>query len=61
VSLGISFLITAVWFLLNVQRPSPLDLLPFAWTWLTLWLATSVVMELWRRYAGSGPARRPRA
>ncbi len=61
VSLGISFLITAVWFVLNVQRPSPLDVLPFAWTWLTLWLATSVVVELWRRYAGSGPARRPRA
>ena len=59
--LGMAFALTAIWFLLNVQRPSPLDVLPFAWTWLTLWLAASVVHELWRRYAGHGSARRPRA
>ena len=58
---GIAFLLTTLWFLLNVRRLSPLDVLPFAWTWLTLWLATSVVFELWRRYAGTAVVRRRRS
>ena len=49
--LGVAFLLTAVWFVLNVQHPSPLDVLPFVWTWVTLWLALSICWELWRRYA----------
>ena len=59
--LGIAFLLTALWFLLNVRRLSPLDLLPFAWTWVTLWLALSVAFELWRRYAATAPAGRRRS
>ena len=51
--LAVAFLITLVWFLANVRRLSPLDVLPFAWTWLTLWLACSIAFELWRRYGQS--------
>jgi hypothetical protein len=54
----LAFVLTAVWFLANVRRVSPLDILPFAWTWLTLWLFLSVALDLWRRYAGL--ARRDR-
>jgi hypothetical protein len=47
-----SFVLVAGWFFTNVRQLSPLDVLPFAWTWLTLWVAASVVAELWRRYTG---------
>ena len=59
--LGIAFLLTALWFLLNVRRLSPLDVLPFAWTWVTLWLALSVAFELWRRYAATAVLGRRRS
>ena len=58
--LGVSFAITAVWLVVNVRRPSPLDVLPFAWTWLTLWLALSVGLELWQRLRPACPRRRGR-
>jgi hypothetical protein len=57
----ISFAITVFWFLANVRRMSPLDILPFAWTWLTLWLVFSTGLELWRRYGRSVLGQRPRA
>jgi hypothetical protein len=59
--LGIAFLVTSLWFVLNVRRLSPLDVLPFAWTWLTLWLALSVGFELWRRYASASVTGRRRS
>jgi len=58
--LVISFAITLFWFVANVRRMSPLDILPFVWTWLTLWLAFSTGLELWRRYGRSAWGRRPR-
>ena len=48
--LGITFLMTLLWFMTTLRSWSPIDALPFAWTWLTLWLAASVGLELWRRY-----------
>jgi hypothetical protein len=59
--IGVAFLVTAAWFLVNVRRLSPLDILPFAWTWVTLWLALSVVFELWRRYAATTVVGRRRS
>ena len=58
--LGVALLLTAAWFLANVRRLSPLDILPFAWTWVTLWLALSVAFELWCRYAGTAVVGRRR-
>jgi hypothetical protein len=52
-----ALVITTVGYLSNVQGKSLLDVLPFAWTWLTVWLALTVVAELWSRY-GRGLARR---
>lgn len=51
-------LVTIGGYLLNVQGKSPLDLLPLAWTWLTVWLALSVGQELWGRWWATRPARR---
>lgn len=53
-----SLVLAAAWFLTSVRQLSPLDVLPFAWTWLTLWVTASVVAELWRRYAGGSARRR---
>lgn len=52
--LAFSFLCTLIWSALNVRRISPLDLLPFAWTWLTLWLALSIGLELWAKLKARG-------
>jgi hypothetical protein len=52
-----ALVITTVGYLSNVQGKSPLDILPFAWTWLTVWLALTVAAEVWARY-GRGLARR---
>lgn len=54
----LAFLLTTVWLFANVRRISPLDVLPFAWTWLTVWLFLSVGLDLWRRSASL--ARRDR-
>jgi hypothetical protein len=47
--LALTFLITLLWFMANLRQWSPLDALPFGWTWLTLWLVVSVGQELCRR------------
>jgi hypothetical protein len=47
---GVALLLTLALYLHNVQGRSLLDALPLAWTWLTLWLALSVGLELWSRY-----------
>lgn len=56
--LGPAFALSVVWLVANVRQVSPLDVLPFAWTWLTLWLLFSLGAELWDRYAPSRPPRR---
>ena len=58
--LAFAFALTGVWFMLNVRRLSPLDILPFAWTWLTLWLALSIGLDLWRRWLGASMPNRQR-
>lgn len=58
VALGIAFALTAFWYGLNVPHPSPLDVLPFVWIWAILWLAISVVLELWRRHGPPLPTGR---
>jgi len=45
-----ALIVTVLWFVTNVRHLSLLDVLPFAWTWLTLWLVLSVALELWRRH-----------
>lgn len=58
--LGVAFVVTAIWFGLNLRHPSPLDVLPFVWTWITLWLALSILLELWRRRGPALPIARRR-
>jgi len=57
----IALVVTSLWFVVNLRRLSPLDILPFAWTWLTLWLALSIGLELWRRYLQPTRPRRRRS
>ena len=56
--LGLAFVLSAVWFIANVRRVTALDVLPFAWMVLTLWLALSIAFDLGGRYAA--PLRRRR-
>jgi hypothetical protein len=58
---GIAFLLTLSWFVFNLRRPAPLDVLPFIWMWLTLWLALSVAVDLYGRFSrATRPRRRSR-
>jgi hypothetical protein len=47
---AISFGLALAWLLVNVRRVSPLDVLPLIWTWLTLWIVISLLLELWKRF-----------
>jgi len=57
----IALVVTSLWFVVNLRRLSLLDILPFAWTWLTLWLALSIGLELWRRFLQPTRPRRRRS
>jgi hypothetical protein len=58
---GIAFLLTLTWFVVNLRRAAPLDVLPFIWMWLTLWLALSVAADLYGRFnRATRPRRRSR-
>jgi hypothetical protein len=55
---GIALALTSAWFVVNVPHLSLLDLLPFAWTWLTLWLVLAACHLAWKRVAAIGRSRR---
>lgn len=40
--------LACVWLVANVRHPSPIDVLPFVWVWLTLWLTLSILHTLAR-------------
>jgi hypothetical protein len=55
---GIALVLTSAWFVVNVPHLSLLDLLPFAWTWLTVWLLLAACRLAWLRIAAIGKSRR---
>ena len=46
---GAALIVTIIWALTSLRSVTPLDALPFAWMWLTLWIAFSLAVEGWRR------------
>jgi hypothetical protein len=55
---GAALLLTTLWFVVNVPRLSLLDILPFAWTWLMVWLALAVGHLAWSKLAALVAERR---
>jgi hypothetical protein len=50
--MGAALIVASIWALTSLRSVTPLDVLPFAWMWLTLWICFSIVAELWRRLLG---------
>ena len=55
---GVALLLTTAWFVVNVPHLSLLDLLPFAWTWLTVWLVLGGCHLAWSKVTAIGTSRR---
>jgi len=55
---GIALLLTTAWFIVNVPHLSLLDLLPFTWTWLMVWLLLAAGHLAWSRVTGIGMSHR---
>jgi hypothetical protein len=55
---GVALILTTGWFVANVPRLSMLDLLPFAWTWFTVWLVLAGGHLAWSHLRQRGLPRR---
>jgi hypothetical protein len=56
-TLVLAFVFTAAWFLINLQRLTPLDALPFLWMWLMLWIAISILAQVVARLVARPTSR----